>query len=222
MGPLDLWATTQADMSGLGRTLSEADGDLRVPACPDWTVKDVFAHMAGVADDLLAGRLEGVATDPWTAAQVNARRDRTLAEIVHEWDAAAPGLVAALTPFGDDVDPRLVIDTWTHLQDVRAALGLAGDGDSDTARWVAEGLRRFSHSQFRRAELTPDAVTFADEESGDDTAVVVDRFEFARAATGRRSVGQLRSWSWTVADPEPYLPLVPVFASRAEDLLEPA
>lgn len=222
MAPLDLWKATQAEMSALGRGLAESDGTVVVPACPDWTVKDVYAHMAGVADDLLAGRLDGVATDPWTAAQVEARRGHSLAEVVDEWDAAAPGLVEALTPFGDDVDPRLVIDAWTHLHDVRGALGLPGERDSEATRWAADGLRRFSRSQFRKAGLSPDGVRFADEDADEGAAVVVDRFEFARAATGRRSANQLRSWAWTVPDPEPYLPLVAVFTTRPDDLEEPA
>ena len=36
----------------------------------EWTVKDVVAHLCGACEDILAGRLEGVATDPWTEAQV--------------------------------------------------------------------------------------------------------------------------------------------------------
>src|SRR5258706_272293 len=38
----------------------------KVPTCPQWTVHDVYAHQGGAAADILAGRLEGVATDAWT------------------------------------------------------------------------------------------------------------------------------------------------------------
>src|SRR5262245_40632639 len=40
------------------------------PATPEWTVHDVFAHLVGVTDDVVAGRLDGVATDEWTQKQV--------------------------------------------------------------------------------------------------------------------------------------------------------
>jgi hypothetical protein len=39
--------------------------------------------------------------------------------------------------------------------------------------------------------------------------------------TGRRSLHQVRSWEWDVADPEAYVPLVPAFAPRTTDLVDP-
>jgi uncharacterized protein (TIGR03083 family) len=57
------------------------DGDQDVPACPGWTVRDLMAHVTGVADDILEGRMDGVATDEWTGTQVAARAERTVAEV---------------------------------------------------------------------------------------------------------------------------------------------
>ena len=223
MGPLDHWAATQQSMTALGRDLTDEQAELVVPACPEWTVRQVFAHQAGVAADILGGRLEGVTTDPWTDRQVTERAEHSLTRILDEWDADAPKLLAALAPFGDDVDPRLVVDLWIHDQDVRGAVGRAGERDSDLARWAADGLRGFAHKQFRTAGLDPSTLAFTDAGAPTEgVAVVVDRFEFSRAAVGRRSRDQVRSWAWTVADPEPYLPLVAVFALRPDALEEPA
>jgi hypothetical protein len=36
-----------------------------VPACPQWTVHDVVAHLAGGCGDVLAGDIEGVTTAAW-------------------------------------------------------------------------------------------------------------------------------------------------------------
>ena len=41
------------------------------PATPKWRVRDVLAHLVGVTVDVAEGRIDGVATDPWTAAQVD-------------------------------------------------------------------------------------------------------------------------------------------------------
>ena len=57
-------------MMGLLRSQPDEAGEIQVPACPAWTVRQLVAHMVGVPDDLLAGRLDGVASEAWTAAQV--------------------------------------------------------------------------------------------------------------------------------------------------------
>src|SRR5262245_55864456 len=79
----------------------DAVADLPVAACPQWTVKNTISHLAGVAADVLAGNLEGVATDPWTAAQVDARRERSLADILDEWEADDPQVEAMSDAFGE-------------------------------------------------------------------------------------------------------------------------
>jgi hypothetical protein len=33
-----------------------------VPACPEWSVHDLMAHMTGNCADILAGNIDGVAT----------------------------------------------------------------------------------------------------------------------------------------------------------------
>jgi uncharacterized protein (TIGR03083 family) len=220
MSVLDLWVAAQVDMSALGRALRADEGDTPVPACPLWTVRQVFAHQAGVASDILSSRVEGVATDPWTQRQVDERADRSLVEILNEWDAAAPRLLEAMAPLGDAVDPRLVIDVWTHDQDVRGAVGRPGQRRGERAEWVANRFRDHVADQVERAELASLTVDFGDRPAAEGS-VAVDRFEFCRATVGRRSLDQIRQWAWAVDDPEPYIGLIPVFASRADALIEP-
>src|SRR4051812_2600102 len=88
----------------IGSLVSELDAQRAatpVPACPDWSVHDVVAHLVGVVDDVLAGRLDGVATEPWTAAQVDSRRDRSISELVSEWSALAAGFSSLIDTIGD-------------------------------------------------------------------------------------------------------------------------
>ena len=220
MSVLELWADTRADMSALGRDLQAEEGDLPVPACPVWTVREVFAHQAGVANDILGGRMEGVASDPWTQRQVDERAGRTLVEILDEWDADAPRLLEAMAPLGDTVDPRLVIDVWTHDQDVRGAVGRPGQRHGERVEWVADRFRDHVADQVERAGLAPLTVDFGDRPAAEGS-VTVDRFEFCRATVGRRSLDQIRQWAWAVDDPEPYVGLIPAFAARADALVEP-
>ncbi len=206
-------------MSALGRDLDEGQGDLPVPACPEWTVREVFAHQAGVATDLLAGRFEGAGTDEWTARQVVERRGRPLDTLLDEWDAAAPALVDTLADFGDDIDPRLLMDLWHHHQDVLGAVGRRGERSGDLADWVlARCHDRVANVVGEHglevvlgpapAEPTPGALT-------------VEPYELARGLLGRRSLGQIRDWSWGVDDPGDVVAAIPVFGPRPEPLLEP-
>lgn len=57
----------------------------KVPACPEWTIKDVIAHLAGLAADWRAGNLAGYSGDASTARQVAERRDRSIDDLLAEW-----------------------------------------------------------------------------------------------------------------------------------------
>jgi hypothetical protein len=68
--------------------------ETRVPATPEWTVKDVVAHLTGDATCVIAGDFpseffaaigeeQGVAAlNRWTAQQVAERRDRPLENVL--------------------------------------------------------------------------------------------------------------------------------------------
>jgi uncharacterized protein (TIGR03083 family) len=183
--------------------------DLPVAACPQWTVKNTVSHLAGVAADVLAGNLDGVATDPWTAAQVDARRDRSLADILDEWEANDPQVEALSDAFGD-VQVQWLLDCTSHDADVRGAIGAPVEllGPESLAAVV-----RFAAGGYLRTGLErggPVAIVQADGNPVFDTdglgpaTVEAPAFELLRGLTGRRSLDQIRSWSWS-DDPTPYL-----------------
>ncbi len=220
--PQDLWSEGQRELSALGRTLSEHQAVAHVPACPQWRVRDIFAHQAGVAADVLAGRLEGAATDEWTARQVAERLDLGLGEILDQWDRDAGPLVDALAARGE-FDPRLLADLWTHEQDIRGAIVQPGGREGERAEWVLHRLVGGYAHRIEEAGLTPitiDVGQGADEREGG--FVRVDPFEFARAQLGRRSIPQIHAWHWEIdGDPDDYAPLVPIFGPRDVELVEP-
>jgi uncharacterized protein (TIGR03083 family) len=184
-----------------------ADGGLAVPACPGWTVRDLLAHVTGVGDDLLNGRLEGVGTDPWTEAQVARRRDASLEEVVAEWRGIAGALDEALDAIGGAPE-QLVFDTATHEHDLRQALDRPGARDSDAVAiglgWVLPRWQEASRGGPGPLRLvTGDHdVTAGD---GEPVATVeLDPFEAVRALTGRRSAAQLAGYAWT-GDPAAFV-----------------
>ena len=43
-------------MATLARDAGEKANETKVPACPDWTVRDLIAHVTSIASDLAVGR----------------------------------------------------------------------------------------------------------------------------------------------------------------------
>ena len=168
----------QRSFVALARDLSADDWAAPVPCCPGWTVRDVLSHVAGIPDDVFAGRIDGVATDPWTAAQVERNRSLAVDELLDRWDEQSTPFAALMQSIGQDRPP---IDCLTHEHDVRHALGRPGDRDSDIiVGAVAEVL----------AELRAEGVDVRD----------VTPFELFRSKLGRRARSQVEAYDW-VGDP---------------------
>lgn len=172
-----------------------ADRAAPSPLTPAWTVGDLLAHLVGVCADVVAGNLEGAATDPWTAAQVSARSGHSIEELLREWNAAADPFEAILGAVPTVVSGQVVTDAVTHEHDLRHALGRPGAQDSDAvaiaAGWIATAAAG------RKAEMTPaiaidygiGSVVWG---AGDPVARVdISAFEFMRTAPGRRSAAQI-------------------------------
>jgi uncharacterized protein (TIGR03083 family) len=207
----DHYRTTRQRVTGLLAALEPGDDERAVPACPGWTVHDLVAHMTGVSDDALNGRLDGVATDPWTAAQVERGRAMSVADLVTRWSEQGPVFE------GFPLPPEAVIDLTTHEHDLRGALDRPGARDSD------ELLFAFAFAADRATSVMPGLRI----ESGgasygpaDATAVLRGQpFELYRALLGRRSADQLRGLDWQDGPPED-LGVLTRFGPAAADVIE--
>lgn len=200
-----------------------ADPATQVPTCPDWTVRDLLAHVTGVAADVVAGRLEGAGTEPWVDAQLRARADATVGELAAEWATSGVQVDEICAALGDGI-AQLVFDVVSHEHDLRAALGAPGgrDGALDIAlRWVSTTWAGQAAPAGALRLVAGDVdVTLGE---GAPTAVLrLSPFEALRALSGRRTITQLRDYPWE-GDPEPWLglftwgPFEPTLAAVAED-----
>lgn len=98
--PTDQVATSyialRARVIDLLRSTPESSGNIVVPCTPEWTVRQLAAHLVGVPEDVLAGRMEGVASDAWTEAQVEMYGHLTLSELGDLFEASAPQIDAII------------------------------------------------------------------------------------------------------------------------------
>lgn len=151
-----------------------------VPCTPAWTVRQLSAHLVGVPEDILAGRMEGVASDAWTQAQVERFGQLTLSELADLFEASAPKIDAIIHNFPQPIISQFVMDAVTHEQDLRSALGVPGGRDSIAVN-VGVGfflnLLEDSDPSLFNALLNTS----------------VSRWNVLRSLTGRRTIEQMNS-----------------------------
>lgn len=192
-----------------------------VPACPDWTVQEVFAHLTGISVDVVNGALTPPSTDEETAHQVASRAHLDIAAISAQWRDSAPALLETMRTQTRRRYSLPALDVWHHENDIRGALGLvAHTEDADqVAHFPLGGL-----AKAWPAEAPPVRVVSTDTGQewtlGEDAELTLSgtAFELARAVTGRRSVAQIMAMDWTGGDPAPVAPFLPTLPAPKADL----
>lgn len=159
-------------------SIPDPDGDLPVPHCPNWTVRDVVAHLVGVVEDILAGRMEGVTTEAWTQAQVDRHRHHSLSDLTAAWTATMTEFDVVLPHIPSPVNAQFVMDAVTHEHDLRHALGRAGGRDSAAVRVAVGWLLDMAESRVPGTGPMLRDSGLAD-------------FDVLRVLTGRRSAAQI-------------------------------
>lgn len=221
MTPGEQYAEVRARITAMVFDLPPERQALPVPGCPAWQVRDVVAHVTGITADVNAGRLDGVATDPWTDTQIQARRSTPLDAILVEWGREAATFEPAMASWPKLVARTVLIDLVTHEHDIRGALGVPGGRDTETydiaLRGYAVGLAKtLAERGIPALRLEAPDWSF---DAGDDPQVTVrtkNSHEFFRALAGRRSKAQVLAYDWT-GDATPYLPVLNRFGDLPDD-----
>jgi uncharacterized protein (TIGR03083 family) len=197
--------------------------DTAVPACPRWTVRQLLAHLAGGTADVVNGNLAGAPGDEWTAAQVNARAGRSVAELTAEWAENGPRWeeIARRAEHPSYLIRNPYLDTGVHEADLRGALGLGRPPADIVLALIDSALPRVAEDFDDLGLVT---VITPDREyrlgSGEAQATVrVDTYELSRAVFGRRSRAQIEAWDWT-GSPGPFADRLPVLSRTGTDLVD--
>ncbi len=224
----EVYAGLRTDTIALAQSLTAQEIALKVPQSPDWSIRDVVAHVVGIIDDILSNNLADLGTDAWTDAQVASRASKTLDEVCAEWLALAPKF-SALGEATPVMAMRAGADLITHHHDIRQALGRSGDQDTPAVRM---GLERYGPFFCERSAAAGLPIVRVEAQSeggpvqiwqsadGEPAAVVKGTaFDLLRAFSGRRSAAQILAMNWPGA-PEPYLAVVTPYGLPTDDVIE--
>jgi len=182
--PTDQVAASYVDLRArvidLLRSTPDSLGNIVVPCTPEWTIRQLAAHLVGVPEDVLAGRMEGVTTDAWTHAQVERYGDLTLTELADLSESSAPKIDAIIHNFPQPIISQFVMDAVTHEQDMRSALGVPGGRDSKA---IEVGVGFFLNLFEANDPPLFDALL----------NTRVSQWDVLRSVTGRRTVEQMNA-----------------------------
>lgn len=215
-----IYAACRERFTELIRSLDDAQIATRVSATADWTVHDVVSHLVGIVSDINAGKFDGIGSEASNAAQVAARRNASVADLITEWEQGAAQFEAGLTAIGGPQAALAVADIWNHEQDVRGALDIEGGRDPLAEHLAIAGYCAVRMGQVSATGLAPLRLRAGVDEwlVGEGTpgaTIIAEPYELARLICGRRTAEQLRAYLWD-GDPEPYVAML-----TAENLAEP-
>lgn len=204
--PGDVYEATRRRFERTIRSLDDSQLHTFVPAAPEWRVRDVLAHVVGLAADLNAQRFpaaDDIGGTAWGAAQVAARRGLSVEHLLAEWGRESPTFADGLRLFGYEEGSHFIADLHAHHQDVLGALGLPRDDDSLTVAVSLDHYLDFMHQMLSDCRWGVLAVQAGHEvrvlgvEAGPGRAQLSGpAFEVLRVFSARRSASQVRRLRW--------------------------
>jgi len=178
----------------LARNAPDAAGTM-VPACPEWTVRDLVAH--------LAENCSGTLREPGVGA------DAGLAELLDWWQVTGER-VESLAAAGSLQLHRLLMDAFTHELDLRVALGVPAPADHpaypEALDVAASGLDwSISMHGLPAVGLSCEDRSWVAGPGRPVARVSGSCHHLYRSLTGRRTAAQIAALDWN-ADPWQWLP----------------
>jgi len=183
-----------------------------VPACPEWTVQQLFTHVAAMPMTILAGEIPdevmaGSDPNPWLARMVDEHGGRSVVDLARWWgsdDAALGGFV--------DGAELLLVDLFVHDSDLCGALGRPPLRTTAELDPQLDAALAALQPAVAAAELAPIAV---DDGTGRRSSAAgapgwvlrTDRWTAHRTLSSRRTRDEVLAIPHD-GDPEPYLDLL--------------
>jgi hypothetical protein len=192
----EAYTELRARVTELMQSLTLEQAQTTVPHCPQWTVKDCFAHMVGIPEDVINGQMEGVASEAWTNRQVLRHAQDSVADLLSIWETNAPVFAKILPNIPQPVISQFMFDQTTHEHDIRRAVSKHGARDT-LAVAAAEGFIRNSLLQ----QGDPAIAKLANHK--------ITGFEYLRSLSGRRSRAQISNNGFDIETVEAFIRTMP-------------
>ncbi|MEP9363078.1 maleylpyruvate isomerase N-terminal domain-containing protein [Nocardioides sp. CN2-186] len=188
----DLYREHVSAVSALVGGLDDDQLTMRVPGSPEWTVREVLAHLAGGPADSISGRTEGAPGPSWTARHVAERSGVPVPELVAELQSNQDAIADSTV---DNPRPAVVWDIAVHHADLHEALGR---GIPPERMWQPV-VGAVAPMKFGAAGVPED----------------VDPYELFRALFSRRSRTQMQAWGLPLSPDQ--LDELCIFGPRDDD-----
>jgi hypothetical protein len=200
---LEAYLATRDRICTVVRDLPADSLDAIVPACPEWSVKDLLGHVVGLPAAIGSGNLPDGDLEGWLRGIVDERRSQPLGELLGEWEGLDTAIAATLS--GSDA---LYGDLVVHEHDLLAAVRQP-DSSSFDAEIVLPMTMSAASFWLRDTGLGAIEVRDADRVwiSNDGPigwTIEVSAWEAVRALNSRRTADELRSLPGTGAA-EPFI-----------------
>ena len=192
----EAYTELRARVTEMMQSLTLEQAQAIVPHCPQWTVKDCFAHMVGIPEDVINGQMEGVASEAWTNRQVQRHAQDSVADLLAVWESNAAVFAKILPNIPQPVISQFMFDQTTHEHDIRRAVSKPGARDT-LAVAVAEGFIRNSLAQ----QSDPAIAQLANHK--------LTGFEYLRSLSGRRSGAQISKNGFDIETVEAFIRTMP-------------
>lgn len=168
---------------------------LPIPACPEWTARDLVAHLAGVCA-LAIGR-----TSAWPQV-TRSSAELDIGGLAEEWARMAEQAQSVLAACGDRRGSIMVLDAFTHELDLRYAAGVALPAEHPAFSRAFEVLLNGFSAEVVAHDL-PAVLIAVDGRQwkagvGEPAATLSgDRYDIYRSLAGRRTHEQITRLRWS-------------------------
>lgn len=196
---------TRRRVSELVSTLDDGDLAARVPACPDWTVHQLVAHLTGIPEALTSGSFPAGDLHEWLDELVAEREKVPVDELLERWAACEAGTSGIVDGGGS----LMFVDVVSHEHDIRGAVGRPGARGTSEVRACVQLLLDVHAPAIRAAGLgalvvDSGEVRWASQFARPGCTLRVDPWEAVRVLQSRRTVEEILALPHS-GSIEPYL-----------------